>query len=165
MTPTPASGQRPACSTRFETVWLRLPIQVATQARKRLFDHQDAGFTLVETLAAFTALTLVLIVLLAGLSHVARGSRDAEAMREALQLAQSKLDGLGVTEPLIPGESTGRFGNGFEWRLRISEVRKGNNAHLMGGLAEITVSAPPDGNQIPPSVSLVTFKLAGIPRP
>jgi len=85
-------------------------------------------------------------------------------MREALRLAQSKLDGLGVTEPLIPGESTGRFGNGFEWRLRIREVRKGNNVHLMGGLAEITVSAPAEGTQASPAVSLVTFKLGGIPR-
>lgn|SRR5215510_445024 len=160
MTPTLASSRRPKCSTRFEAGWLRFP----AQARRRLFDHQDAGFTLVETLAAFTALTLVLIVLLAGLSHVARGSRDAEAMREALRLAQSKLDGLGVTEPLIPGESTGRFGNGFEWRLRIREVRKGNNVHLMGGLAEITVSAPAEGTQASPAVSLVTFKLGGIPR-
>jgi len=126
--------------------------------------HEDAGFTLVETLAAFTALTLVLIVLLAGLSQVARGGRDAEAMREALGLAQSKLDGLGVTEPLTPGERTGRFDNGFEWHLRIREVRKGTNVVLTGASAEITVSAPSGGTRVSPSVSLVTFKLAGAQR-
>ena len=160
MTPAPASRRRHERSTRFEGGWLWL----RAQAVGRLSNHDDAGFTLVETLAAFTVLTLVLILLLAGLSHVARGSRDAEAMREALRLAQSKLDGLGVTEPLIPGESTGRFSNGFEWRLRIREVRKGINVYLVGGLAEITVSAPADGIQIPPAVSLVTFKLEGAPR-
>src|SRR5215510_2842753 len=157
MTQAPATRRRHERSTRYEGGSVRLP----TQALGRPFDRQDAGFTLVETLAAFTALTLVLILLLAGLSRVARSSRDAEAMREALLLAQSKLDGLGVTQPLIPGQSTGRFGNGFEWRLRIREIRKGTNAYLMGGLAEITVSAPADGTQIPPAVSLVTFKLGG----
>jgi len=160
MTLTPAGRRRHELSRRFEGRWLRIP----GQALGRLFNHEDAGFTLVETLAAFTVLTLVLIVLLAGLSPVARGGRDAEAMREALRLAQSKLDGLGVLEPLAAGESTGRFDNGFEWRLRIREVRKGANVYVMGASAEITVSAPAGGFQIPPAVSLVTFKLPGAPR-
>jgi type II secretory pathway pseudopilin PulG len=130
----------------------------------RLRSHEDEGFTLVETLAAFTVLTLVLIVLIGDLSGVVGGSRDAEAKREALRLAQSKLDGLGVTEPLIPGESTGRFGNGFEWCLRIRDQQKGANPYLTGAWAEITVLAPADGSRRPPAVSLVTFKLARAPR-
>jgi general secretion pathway protein I len=155
----PASGREHQRLRRFEGRWLR----ILGRALGRLFT-EEAGFTLVETLVAFTVLTLVLIVLLAGLSQVTRGGRDAEAMREALRLAQSKLDGLGVTEPLTPGESTGRFGNGFEWHLRIREVRKGTNVYLMGASAEITVSAPADGVRVPHAVSLVTFKLAGASR-
>jgi type II secretory pathway pseudopilin PulG len=134
------------------------------QTPGRLRSHENAGFTLIETLAAFTVLTLVLIVLIGDLSWVIGGSRDAEVKREALRLAQSKLDGLGVTEPLIPGESTGRFGNGFEWRLRIGEQQKGANAYLTGAWAEITVSALANGTRRPPAVSLVTFKLARAPR-
>ena len=160
MTLAPWSRRRDERSRRFEGRWLRIPGQVLG----RLRNHEDAGFTLIETLAAFTALALVLIVLLAGLAGVVRGSRNAEAMREALRLAQSKLDGLGVTEPLILGESTGRFGNGFEWRLRIRKVREGTNVNLMGASVEITVSAPADGIRVPPAVSLVTLKLAGAPR-
>jgi hypothetical protein len=138
----------------------RLPLLDATRARSR--SHQDAGFTLIETLAAFTVLTLVLIVLVSDLSGVVGGSRDAEAKREALRLAQSKLDGLGVTEPLVPGESTGRFGNGFEWRLQIHNRQGGT--YLMGAWVEITVSAPAAGSRRPPAISLVTFKLARVPR-
>ena len=155
-----ASRRRHECSRRFEG--RRLLIRGETLGR--LLNHKDGGFTLLETLAAFTALTLVLIVLLAGLSGVFRGNRHADAMREALRLAQSRLDGLGVTEPLIPGESTGHFANGFEWRLQIREVRKGTDVHLMGASAELTVSAPTEGSRVPPAVSLVTFKLAGAPR-
>ena len=146
-------------SRRFE----RRRLLIRGQTLECLFNHQEGGFTLVESLGAFTALTLVLIVLLAGLSGAVRGSRHADTMREALRLAQSKLDSLGVTEPLTPGESTGRFGNGFEWRLRIREVRKGSNIHLIGAAAELTVSASAEGSRVP-AVSLVTIKLAGAPR-
>lgn len=151
--------QRQERSRRFE----RRRLLIRGQSLECLFKHEDGGFTLVESLGAFTALTLVLIVLLAGLSGAVRGSRHAETMREALRLAQSKLDSLGVTEPLTPGESTGRFGNGFEWRLRIREVRKGSNIQLIGAAAELTVSASADGSRVR-AVSLVTIKLAGAPR-
>jgi len=158
MTFAPARRRRHERTRRFGR-WVRM----LGQNPGRLRSHEDEGFTLVETLAAFTVLTLVLIVLIGDLSGVVGGSRDAEAKREALRLAQSKLDGLGVTEPLIPGESTGRFGNGFEWRLRIREVRKGSNIHLIGAAAELTVSASAEGSRVP-AVSLVTIKLAGAPR-
>jgi hypothetical protein len=118
----------------------------------------------VETLGAFTVLTLVLIVLVGDLSGVVRGTSHAEIKREALRLAQSKLDSLGVTEPLVPGESTGRFGNGFEWRLRIGDQQNTANASLTGAWAEITVSPPGDRTPRRPSVSLVTFKLVRAAR-
>jgi hypothetical protein len=154
------TNRQPHERSRFE----RRRLLIRGQSLECLFKHEDGGFTLVESLGAFTALTLVLIVLLAGLSGAVRGSRHADTMREALRLAQSKLDSLGVTEPLTPGESTGRFGNGFEWRLRIREVRKGSNIQLIGAAAELTVSASADGSRVPPAVSLVTIKLAGAPR-
>lgn len=159
MTLAPVSRRKQERPRRFEGRWF----QISGRALGHLF-NEDAGFTLVETLAALTALTLVLIVLLAGLSQVARGGRDAETMRESLRLAQSKLDGLGVTDPLTPGESAGRFDNGFGWHLQIREVRKGDNVSLRGASAEITVSAPTHGVRVPHAVSLVTFKLAGARR-
>ena len=131
--------------------------------RGRARGGHDAGFTLVETLAAFTVLTLVLIVLLGDLSGVVGRGGEAEARREALRLAQSKLDGLGVTEPISPGEHTGRFDNGFEWLLRIGDLRGAATADLAGAWVEITVAARPGGTRSSPAVSLVTFKLVRLP--
>jgi type II secretory pathway pseudopilin PulG len=121
----------------------------------------NAGFTLVETIVAFAVLALILTVLLGGLSRMTTGGRRAEILREALALAQARLDGLGVVEPLTPGESTGRFDNGFVWRLRIGNPRMGAPASGMAGAwVEIAVSAPADGTSAPPTVSLAGFKLA-----
>ena len=41
----------------------------------------------------------------------------------ATALAQSKLDTLGVAEPLALGETTGRFDNGFRWRRAVRPYR------------------------------------------
>ena len=68
-------------SRRFEV--RRLLIR--GQPSKCLLNHAEGGFTLVETLGAFTALTLVLIVLLAGLSGAVRGSRHGGRRRRAAE--------------------------------------------------------------------------------
>jgi type II secretory pathway pseudopilin PulG len=153
MPPVSSNKRRYGRWRRSAPAWLG----VARQALGRL-RNEDAGFSLVETLAAFSALALVLVVLFAGLSEVTRGSREAEVMRQALREAQAKLDGLGVVEPLTPGESAGRLANGFAWHLQVREVRKGADANLVGASVEIIVSAPPDAIRARP-VSLVTFKL------
>ena len=159
MTLEPASRRRSERLRGFEGRRLR----IRGQALVCLFQREEAGFTLVETLAAFTVLTLVLVVLLGGLSQMASRGRDAEVLREALRLAKAKLDGIGITEPLAPGESAGRFENGFEWRLRIREAPKASNAHFAGASVEIAVSGPANGVRMPPALSLVTFKIAGPP--
>jgi hypothetical protein len=108
-------------------------------------------------------LALILGVLFGGLSRLMTGGHRAEVLREALQLAQARLDGLGIVEPLVPGESAGHFGNGFDWRLRVGDRRKG--ARSAGAWVEITVSATAGAMLTPPAVSLTGFKLAGAPRP
>jgi hypothetical protein len=158
--------RKPASIRRYER-WRgfegrQLLIRGKTLVRR--FQREEAGFTLVETLAAFTVLTLILVVLLGGLSQMASRGRDAEVMREALRLAKAKLDGIGITEPLSPGESAGRFENGFEWRLRIREAAKVPNVHFAAATVELAVSGPANGVRMPPALSLVTLKLAGPPR-
>jgi general secretion pathway protein I len=158
MTPAPSRCQHHGRSRRSEGRRLRK----SRHAPGRLLRHEQAGFTLIETLAAFAVLTLTLVILFADLSGVVQRGRGAEDMREALRLAQSKLDALGVTEPLTPGESTGRFFNRFEWRMHVREVKRGTNARVMCAWVEITVSAPATGTRNPHAVSLVTLKLQGV---
>jgi general secretion pathway protein I len=81
------------------------------------------GFTLLEVLLAFVILAaasgLLLGMLSGGLGQVAR-SRSAT---EASLYAQSLLDGVGVLEPVAPGERSGDFDGGrYHYRLQISEV-------------------------------------------
>jgi len=126
---------------------------------------RNAGFTLVETIVAFAVLALILTVLLGGLSRMATGGRRAEILRGALALAQARIDGIGVVEPLTPGESTGRFDNGFAWRLRIGDLRTGpRTTGMAGAWVEITVQTAADGISSPPTVSLASFKLVGASR-
>ena len=141
--------------------------QRVPRARRRpAARDSDAGFTLVETLMAFAVLALILTVLLGGLSQTTTGGRRAELMREALALAQARIDGLCVIEPLAPGESTGRFDNGFAWRLQIGAVHKGAPAAGMAGAwVEITVSAGADATPAPATVWLASFKLIEASRP
>ena len=81
------------------------------------------GFTLLEVLLAFVILAaasgLLLGMLSGGLGQVAR----ARSYTEASLYAQSLLDGVGVLEPVAPGERDGEFGGGrYHYRLQIAEA-------------------------------------------
>jgi prepilin-type N-terminal cleavage/methylation domain-containing protein len=77
------------------------------------------GFTLVEVVAAFAILSLVLIALLESISTASRGDFRAELLRQSLRLAKEKLETIGTSVPLEPGVSTGKFDNGLEWMVSI----------------------------------------------
>jgi general secretion pathway protein I len=77
------------------------------------------GFSLLETIAAI----LLLAIAVAALMRVASASlnltdRLGQTTR-ADMLAQGKLDGLGIAEPLRPGEYDGMFDRDYRWHLRI----------------------------------------------
>lgn len=77
------------------------------------------GFTLVEVLVAFVILSLALGVVMTqfslGFSTIDRvGNRV-----EAALLGVSKLEALGRSEPLEPGETSGRFDDAFRWNMVI----------------------------------------------
>jgi general secretion pathway protein I len=79
----------------------------------------EAGFTLLEVVAALAILALLLGVLLGLLSDGLRRTGQAEAMAEAGSLAQSLLARVGTELPIQPGVTAGEFQNGARWRLQM----------------------------------------------
>src|SRR5579864_615717 len=70
------------------------------------FDGQcsgQRGFTLIETLVAFTIATLLMSVLLAAFAGGVTGSRNAAIRAEAIQLAQSSLEAMGAVDTIKDG--------------------------------------------------------------
>lgn len=120
---------------------------------------RQSGFALVETLVSFAILALVLTVMLGGISRMATGGRRAEVMLEALRLAQTKLDSIGITEPLSPGESTGRFDNGFQWRVQVSAPASPGRTPTYGAWIVVAVFPPNELARTEPRISLTTFRL------
>ena len=87
-------------------------------------NSRTQGFTLLEVLVAFTILALMMGVLLQVFSG---GLRTAEVARNhavGALLAQSKLAAIGIEEPLVEGERTGDFDNGYRWRYSIDRYQE-----------------------------------------
>ena len=77
------------------------------------------GFSLIETLAAFAILALVLSQLLSGVSGGARNEARADFLLRASRQGASHLDSLGVETPAPFGETTGRYYDGLYWTLAV----------------------------------------------
>jgi general secretion pathway protein I len=80
------------------------------------------GFSLIEMVAAFLVFAIgigVLMRILAGSMHSARQS---EGYTMAALWAESKLDTVGVGEPVEAGRSSGRFDDTYAWDLEITQV-------------------------------------------
>lgn len=81
--------------------------------------RRDAGFTLLEVMAAFVIAALASLVLYqAGIGGVAQGLTAAH-MQEAVVRAQSRLASVGTLTPLAPVQAGGDDGGGFSWQLNI----------------------------------------------
>jgi general secretion pathway protein I len=84
--------------------------------------HRQAGFSLIEMVAAFLIFAIgigVLMQILATSMHSARTSSDYTM---AALWAESKLDIVGVGAPIEPGSSSGRFDDDYSWQLDIQQV-------------------------------------------
>jgi general secretion pathway protein I len=79
----------------------------------------DAGFTLLEVMAAFVIAALATAVLYqAGLASVAQ-TLTAAHTQEAIMRAQSRLASIGTLTALRPVQTHGDDGGGFSWQLSI----------------------------------------------
>lgn len=83
----------------------------------------ERGFTLLEVLVAFVLLGLSLTALYGQFFTGLRAVRTSDAVAVATRLAQSKLETAGITEPLRPGEVSGKFDNGYRWRRSVAPYR------------------------------------------
>lgn len=78
------------------------------------------AFTLIEALAAFAIMALALGQLLRAVSQGAEGERRADFLSRASLDGASHLAEIGVSHPLAPGESAGRYADGLRWRLSVA---------------------------------------------
>lgn len=112
------------------------------------------GFTLVETLAAFTILSLVLIQLFGGLSLSARGDMRASFEEAAVRDAQSLLARLGHDLALSDGRTEGRTEDGLTWSMIITSRPSSDDRARPAFWVELTV------RDVSHALALTTLKIA-----
>jgi type II secretory pathway pseudopilin PulG len=121
----------------------------------------EAGFSLIEVLASFAILSLIMMTLLGGLSQAISGQTRAQHLREALRLAQDKLETIGITNPMILGHSSGQFENGLTWEVRIEKLPAALASALAATWIDVTVTRIPREREAPVSVTLSTVRFTG----
>lgn len=80
--------------------------------------RQD-GFTLLEILVAFVVLALVGGALLQLFQGGLRNVDVSTHISHAALLARAKLNELSASDNLQPGQSEGRFADGYRWQLQL----------------------------------------------
>ena len=134
---------------------------------------RERGFALLEILVAFVILALGLGAVLIGVSGAMRADTRTQTNRGALRVAQSRLEAVGTSEALVPGQREGQAGDRYKWRQTVVAVQSGAGsaakadkpeAAAAGGVAafwvEVAVRAG-DGS----TASLAALKLAPVAKP
>ncbi|HEY0523918.1 MAG TPA: prepilin-type N-terminal cleavage/methylation domain-containing protein [Stellaceae bacterium] len=125
----------------------------------------EAGFTLIEIIVAFTVTALILGGLYQLFSTGVRAGTDAASYGEAVMIAESTLDTLGIVGPLVPGEVRdvvgGRFARLAVVRLRpdLAERAADNAAAAAPTLYQIDVEVTWTEARRTRSVSLTTLRV------
>lgn len=79
----------------------------------------NSGFSLLEVLVAFVILAMALGVLMQIFSGGLRNANRSSEYQQAVLLAQSKLDSVGIELPLEPGSLEGVFDDTYRWQVNI----------------------------------------------
>jgi general secretion pathway protein I len=129
---------------------------------RRRRNSRAQGFTLLEVLVAFTILALVMGALLQIFSGGLRTAEIASNHAVGALLAESKLAAIGIEEPLVAGERTGTFDNGYRWHYSIDRYgeqdgAQGEEQEIVPYRLILTVEWGPAGSG--GSVTLVTLRL------
>jgi general secretion pathway protein I len=121
--------------------------------------RREAGFTLVEVVVAFAIVTIILAALYQAIAGAWRGYARTQLREQALALARTHLEAIGIEEPLQPGERTGTYATGLAWRLTVEPA---GTASSRGRALRIVLEALDPGGK--PLLRLETFKLDVAPN-
>ena len=80
------------------------------------------GFSLIEMIAAFLVFAIGIGVLMRILATSMHSARESSQYTTAALWAQSRLDIVGIGEPIEAGQSSGNFDDNYHWELNIQQV-------------------------------------------
>jgi len=92
------------------------------RARTPIARNRQAGFSLIEMVAAFLVFAIGIGILMQVLATSMHSTRQSSDYTMAALWAESKLDVIGVGEPIEPGSTNGRFDDTYSWQLDILQV-------------------------------------------
>lgn len=95
---------------------------VVKRKRTPIAIRRQAGFSLIEMVAAFLVFAIGMGVLMQVLATSMHNTRQSSAYTMAALWAQSKLDLVGVGTPIEPGSSNGRFDDDYGWQLDVQQI-------------------------------------------
>jgi general secretion pathway protein I len=95
---------------------------VVKRKRAPIAMHRQSGFSLIEMVAAFLVFAIGIGILMQILATSMHNTRQSSDYTMAALWAQSKLDVVGVGEPIEPGSTNGRFDDDYSWQLDIQQI-------------------------------------------
>ena len=96
--------------------------RISKISQKKLFSER--GFTLVEILATFVLIAIILPVAMEGISLSTKMASNSKRKIEAGTLAEIKMTDLLVNEDWIDGDDNGNFGTDYPeytWRYEVKD--------------------------------------------
>lgn len=124
--------------------------------------QRSRGFTLLEVLVAFAILSLTLLVVFRIYSTGFRSIAAADWKLQAVEIAKSKLAGIGIETPLAPGIISGTADGGYAWQLSVSPYVASGAANATSNnlfLVEVAVAPPHVSGDRAQNVKLSSLRL------
>ena len=126
----------------------------------RAVGHTDeAGFSLVESIAALAILALAAMAFQIGLRVGSGAVRTVDMNRAALALAKTELEKAGIGFPLEDGRFSGRSPDGFEWVIEQRALATRQGGRTIPYWVTVTVSWTDPGRPEPRKLTLSSVRL------